>query len=93
MTESATKTTGELVPLPSQKKLDLHNLRAIRREMSSVYRDARNGKIEDSSATKLVYVLNVIGKTYESEILEANLREIKNTLQIRKNTEQELNRK
>lgn len=60
--------------------------------MNSVYRDARNNKIEDSQGTKFIYMLNAIAKAYESEVLEADLREIKNTLQIRQNMEKEQNR-
>ncbi len=93
MKENLEKSTSELIPLPSTKKIDLHNLTAIRREMNSVYRDARNGKIEDAAGTKLIYMLSIITKVYESEVLEADLREIKNTLQIRQNTEKEQSRK
>lgn len=93
MKENPEKSTGELIPLPITKKIDLHNLTSIRREMNSVYRDTRNGKIEDGTGTKLIYMLNAIAKVYESEVLEADLREIKNTLQIRQNTEKEQNRK
>ena len=87
MTETSEKSIGELVPLPTTKKVDLHNLTAIRREMNSVYRDARNGTIEDAQGTKFIYMLNAIAKVYESEVLEADLKQIKNTLQIRQNTE------
>lgn len=92
MSKNIEKSTGELIPLPTSKKIDLHNLTAIRREMNSVYRDARNNKIEDSQGTKFIYMLNAIAKAYESEVLEADLREIKNTLQIRQNMEKEQNR-
>ena len=71
----------------------MYNLTAIRREMNSVYRDARNGVIEDAQGTKFIYMLNAIAKVYESEVLEADLKEIKNTLQIRQNSEKEQNRK
>lgn len=93
MPKNNEKSKGELIPLPTTKKVDLHNLTAIRREMNSVYRDARNGKIEDAQGTKFIYMLNAIAKVYESEVLEADLREIKNTLQIRQNLEKEQNKK
>ena len=92
MPKTSEESKGELIPLPS-KKIDLHNLTAIRREMNSVYRDARNGTIEDAKGTKFIYMLNAIAKVYESEVLEADLKEIKNTLQIRQNIEKEQNRK
>ena len=92
MSKTNEKSKGELIRLPTSKKIDLHNLTAIRREMNSVYRDARNNNIEDAAGTKLIYMLNAIAKVYESEVLEADLREIKNTLQIRQNMEKEQNR-
>ena len=85
MSETNEKSKGELIPLPTTKKIDLHNLTAIRREMNSVYRDARNGVIEDAQGTKFIYMLNAIAKVYESEVLEADLKQIKNTLKIREN--------
>ncbi len=93
MKENPEKSTGELIPLPTKKKIDLHTLTAIRREMNSVYRDARNKKIESSEGTKFIYMLNAIAKVYESEVLEADLKEIKNTLQMRQNLEKEQNKK
>lgn len=89
MSKTIEKSKVELIPLPTTKKIDLHDLTAIRREMNSVYRDARNGKIEDSQGSKFIYMLNAIAKVYESEVLEADLREIKNTLQVRQNIEKE----
>ena len=89
MQENREISKGELIPLPSTKKIDLHNLTAIRREMNSVYRDARNGKIEGAQGTKFIYMLNTIAKTYESEVLEADLKQIKSTLKIRENQEKE----
>ena len=83
MPKTSEKSKGELIPLPTNKKIDLHCLTAIRREMNSVYRDARNGVIEDAQGTKFIYMLNAIAKVYESEVLEANLKQIKNTLKIR----------
>ena len=89
MPKTSEESKGELIPLPSTKKIDLHNLTAIRREMNSVYRDARNGMIEDSQGTKFIYMLNAIAKVYESEVLEADLKEIKNTLKIRESEQKE----
>ncbi len=58
MPKTNEKSKGELLPLPTTKNIDLHNLTAIRREMNGVYRDARNGKIEDSQGTKFIYILS-----------------------------------
>ncbi len=93
MPKTNEESKGELIPLPTEKKIDLHNLTAIRREMNSVYRDARNGIIEDAQGSRFIYMLNAIAKVYESEVLEADLKEIKNTLQIRQNNEKEQNQR
>ncbi len=70
---------GELVALPPTK-IDLHSANAIRRELSSVYRDMRNQKIDPSDGTKLAYVLELVRKSYETSVLEERLRQIESTL-------------
>ena len=86
MTENQELSNSNVIPLsPPLKKIDLHNLTAIRREMNSVYRDARNGKIEDSEGTKYIYMLVAISKVYETEVLERDVNQIKTTLDMRAN--------
>lgn len=48
------------------KRIDLSNLRAIKREMCRVYADSRNGVIAVEDASKLSYQLNAIAKVQES---------------------------
>ena len=62
-------------PLPA--KIDLHNADSIRREMSSVYRDMRSGKLGTSEGTKLVYVLDMLRKALETCELQKNLELLK----------------
>lgn len=86
MTENQELSNSNVIPLsPPLKKIDLHNLTAIRREMNSVYRDARNGTIEDSQGTKFIYMLTAISKVYETGVLEHDVRQIQTTLNIRAN--------
>lgn len=73
------ESKGELVALPPSK-IDLHNSNAIRRELSSVYRDMRNNKIDSAVGTKLAYVLELVRKSYETSMLEERLRQIEITI-------------
>ena len=75
----ANETKGEIAELPPTK-IDLHNANAIRRELSSVYRDMRNNEIDPSHGTKLAYVLELVRKSYETSVLEERLQLIESTL-------------
>lgn len=61
-------------------KIDLRDAAAIRRELGSVYRDMRAGKIDPADGTKLAYVLDAIRKAYEAEVLEARLEIMERTI-------------
>ena len=64
----------ELLPASrSTPKINLQNAAAIRRELAAVYRDARAGKIETQDATRLGYLLNLLGQALEREVLENRL--------------------
>jgi len=45
----------------------------IRHEMAAVYREARNGKIDLAAATRLVYMLQALGRIIEGSELEARI--------------------
>ncbi len=64
----------EIAPTP--KKIDLHKPIAIRRELASVYRDMRSGAIEAQDGTRLAYVLDMIRKAYETEILQKRIDDV-----------------
>ena len=49
-------------------RIDLYNPTEIRREMGKVYRDMRIGKIPAQDGTRLVYVLDMIRKAYETTL-------------------------
>ena len=65
-------------------RIDLYNPTEIRREMGKVYRDMRTGKIPAQDGTRLAYVLDMIRKAYETEILQERITLIEQALKIRK---------
>lgn len=70
--------TGEVESLGVDKsgsryRAKLDTLRDVKNEMSRVYIDTRRGKIDVSDCTKLVYTLNIIGKTIVDAELEARI--------------------
>lgn len=72
--QHTTSLEGELVPAGrSTPKINLQNAAAIRRELAAVYRDARAGKIETQDATRLGYLLNLLGQAHERQELEARI--------------------
>lgn len=68
----------------SPMRIDLFNPTEIRREMGKVYRDMRTGKIPAQDGTRLVYVLDMIRKAYETDILLERITLIEQTLKMRK---------
>ena len=71
---------GEVLhPIPPPKT-DLRNLEAVRREMGKVYREMRSGELQPESGTRLVYVLDRIGKLIEVEQVERRLTELERKL-------------
>ena len=59
---------------PPPRRLALTNLRAVRREMATVYWLARDGRMEVSDAAKLSFILSSIGKVLMDSDLEGRLR-------------------
>ena len=68
----------------SPMRIDLYNPTEIRREMGKVYRDMRTGKIPAQDGTRLVYVLDMIRKAYETDILQERITLIEQALKMRK---------
>ncbi len=69
---------------PTPPKIDLRDAQAIRREMAVVYRDMRSGKMETQDGTRLVYVLDMIRKAYETGSLAERMEMLELTLTQRK---------
>ncbi len=64
-------TSGTCTPTPS--KIKLNALEDVRREMASVYREARAGRMDASEAGRFAYILTGIGKLIEATEIEKRL--------------------
>lgn len=62
-----------ILPPPRSKSLPLTKMGHIRYEMAAVYREARNGKIDLGDATRLVFILQALGRIIEGSELEARI--------------------
>jgi hypothetical protein len=71
-------TSGSCTPTPS--KIKLNALEDVRREMASVYREARAGRMDASEAGRLAYILTGIGKLIEATEIEKRLSQMERTL-------------
>lgn len=71
-------TTG--APDPPPPKIKLNSIGDVRREMATIYREARAGKLDISDAGRLAYVLTGIGKLIEVELIEGRLAELERRL-------------
>lgn len=60
-----------LEPLPKVGRLN--TVKSVRRELRTVYRLMRHGKMSANAAGSHAYVLSLIGKLLEVETLEARL--------------------
>lgn len=69
---------------PTPPKIDLRDAHALRRELASVYRDMRAGRIETQEGTRLAYVLDLIRKAFETENIKNRIELIEQTLARRK---------
>ena len=58
---------NSVIPTP---KIDLRDAHAIRRELGSVYRDMRSGRITSQDGTRLAYVLDLLRKAHETGLLK-----------------------
>lgn len=75
-------TTGEVETLPPQKgkryRCKLDTLLDVRREMAKVYRESRSELIDPAAATKLVWMLQAVGKVIEGSDLEKRIEALEN---------------
>ena len=67
------KTQVVLYPPPAKGSIALTKMAHIRTELASLYREARTGKIDLSDATKLTFMLQVLGKIIEGGELEQRI--------------------
>ena len=69
---------------PTPKKISLHTPSQVRREMAAVYRDMRNGTIEATEGTKLIYALDRIREALKEEVIDGRLAVVEQVLKLRK---------
>ncbi len=71
--------SGEVSTYPSPR-IRLASIGDVRREMALVYRQAKNGRLDIQSATRLTYILSNLGKIIEIEKIEPRIRELEERL-------------
>jgi len=76
--------SGTVLTRTALPKIDLRDAHAIRRELGSVYRDMRAGRLASQDGTRLAYVLDMIRKAYESAVLADRLELLERTINPRK---------
>lgn len=75
-------TTGR--PDPTPPKIKLNSLEDVRREMATIYREARAGKMDIADTGRLAYVLTGIGKIIEASEIERRITELETLQEQRK---------
>lgn len=65
----------EVIPTP---KIKLATIEDCRREMASVYRDARSGRIDSQDGSRFIYMLSQIGKLIELSDIETRIEALEN---------------
>lgn len=75
-------TTGEVDTLPPQKgqryRCKLDTMQDVKREMAKVYRESRSELLDPAAATKLVWILQAVGKVIEGSDLEKRIEALEN---------------
>lgn len=79
----ARTVTGEL-QTPTPQPIRLSNAEEIRRELAAVYRDMRRGSIDMADGSRLAYVLDLMRRAYETEVLQRRIEMLERTLDARK---------
>ena len=51
----------------------LHNLKAIRRDMTKLYRSARTGELDSSELGRFMYAARTLGEMHEKEAVEPRI--------------------
>lgn len=72
--------TGVIDDLPHAKgtryRAKLDSMQDVRREMAKIYRESRSGVVEIVEGTKLVWMLQAVGKVIESSDLEKRIEKL-----------------
>lgn len=74
----------EEMTVATPQKITLHSLACIRREMASVYRDMRTGRIEPQTGTRLIYALDKLREAFKQDVLMERIETLETVLKARK---------
>lgn len=71
---------GEVIPAnPTPRQIKLGTIEDCRREMGRVYRDARTGKIDPQTGTRLTYILISITNVIKDHELEKRIEKLEDS--------------
>ncbi len=65
-----TTVPAEYIPAKKKARLDLTTIGDVRRELATVYRDARSGKLPTGDASRLAFILRQMVDMHLAEDLE-----------------------
>ena len=65
-------------PAPVRKRTKLGTIREIRAELARVYRKAKSGEIDTTTATRLSYILDLMSRMIERGELEQRIADLEN---------------
>lgn len=71
--DNVTGAVSTMPPKVTRYRAKLDTLQDVRREMAKVYREARSGVVEVVDGTKLVWMLQAVGKVIEGSDLEKRI--------------------
>ena len=71
--DNDTGAVSNLPPKVTRYRCKLDTMQDVRREMAKVYRESRSEVVEVVDGTKLVWMLQAIGKVIESSDLEKRI--------------------
>ena len=64
---------GEFIPAKKEARLDLSTIGDVRRELATVYRDARSVRVPTGDASRLAFILRQIVDMHLAEDLETKI--------------------
>jgi len=75
--EKRTETRDDTPPpSPKGKRVKLKTVGDVSHEMAKLYREARNGKIDVSDASKLANMLSILSRVLETSDLEKRVEQL-----------------
>lgn len=82
--DSLVPSLGSTDLLPPTPKIDLRDPHAVRRELASVYRDCRAGRLDPSEGTRLGYLLSLLLRAFETTDQQDRIEALERTVSGRR---------